>query len=199
LVRSQRWLARALAACVAALAAWVGTTVARAQDSTLPAQPARYLTQLSSGLPLRLNLHEDLGQDRVAPAFAQVGLGYLLPAVARYHHGFALSAAMNLSRDGGYAEPVYAGEQLVLTPSYLGSVDVYRDVPLYAHLGLPILVGAGGRSFGLEVGAALGYRLLAGAGLFAQLDLDSFVGSRATLDLIASVSLGVVLEYEVLP
>ncbi len=172
---------------------------AHAQDDERSGEPARYVGLASTGVPLRLNPHDDLGQQRFAPAFASALFGYVLASDARYHHGFGLGASMNLGRDGGYAEPVYAGEQLVLMPAYLGYYQLARDLPLLGHVGLPVLVGLAGRSFGLEMGAALAYRLLAGADVFAALDLSTFVGAHATLDALASISVGVAFEYEVLP
>jgi hypothetical protein len=64
------------------------------------------------------------------------------------------------------------------------------------HVGVPILV-RGGPAAGFELGAALAYRVLAGAGVFAQLDLAAY--GAGTFSLLASLELGVVIDYEVLP
>lgn len=153
----------------------------------------------SAGVPLRLTRAEDLAQTRFAPAFADSLFGYVFGSHRRYQHGAGFGVSMNLAADGGYTEPVYGGEQLVLMPAYLGYFPLARDIPLLAHLGLPVLLGPAGRSFGLELGGALAYRLLAGAGVFCEVDLATYVGARATLHVAASLELGVVFEYEVLP
>jgi hypothetical protein len=177
-------------------------TRAHAQTPTSAAaatQPARFVGILSSGAALRLSLHEELGQQRLAPAYVDALLGYVVGSSRSYRYGAALGVSSNLSDDGGFAEPVYAGEQLVLMPAGLGYLELTPDLPLYTHVGLPILLGIAGRSFGLEFGAALGYRVLAGMSAIGGLDLTTFVGSRARLNVLVSLELGVAFEYEVLP
>jgi hypothetical protein len=158
----------------------------------------RYIALGSLGAPLRLTLEEELGQDRLGPPFADLLFGYSFGADAKWRHGLGLGVSWNLGGDGAYVEPIYALEQLVVMPAYVGIMDVARDVPLIAHLGLPILV-AGGSSFGVEIGAALAYRVLAGTGVFVELDVSGFAGALAAMHVLASLEVGIVLEYEVLP
>lgn len=188
---------RGLFACSALLALCLALP-AQADDELASGTP-RFIAALSSGLPLRLTLADDLAQQRLAPAFVDGLFGYALSSSWRYQHGVGLGVSSNVQDDGGYTEPVHAGEQLVLMPAYLGYLPLSADAPLLLHLGLPVLLGPAGRSFGLEAGAALGYRLLAGASVFCELDLSTYVGARATLHALASLELGVLLEYEVLP
>jgi hypothetical protein len=172
----------------------VGAASAQAQTK----EPARYVLSASAGLPLRITRASELGQSQLAPAYADTLVGYVLPGPRGYRHGFGVGAAMNLARDGGYVLPVYAAQQLALMPAYLGYYDLGRDLLALGHLGLPLLV-SGGRSFGLEAGFMFGYRWLAGAGVFAQLDLDAFAGAQSRVNLLASFALGIVVDYEVLP
>jgi hypothetical protein len=155
----------------------------------------RVLTMISGGAPLRLTLDRSLGQERVGPVFGNVLIGYLLPSGC-LQHGFGVGASWNATHDGGYTTPVYAFDQVALMPSYLAYYQLDPDVFAMGHIGLPVLV-RGGPSAGLEIGAAIAYRVLAGAGIFAGIDLNSHIARG--FNLFASLELGVVIDYEVLP
>jgi len=167
---------------------------ASAQDADAP---ERYFGALSSGAGLRLTRNVDFGQTRLAPAYVDVLAGYVLPGGA-LRSGFGLGASIAYTDDGGYTEPVIALEQLVLMPAYLLRYELAFDWTVIAHAGVPIVV-AGGPSCGLEVAGALGYRFLAGFGGFAELGLDTFIGTATTFHPIATLELGVFIDYEVLP
>jgi hypothetical protein len=124
--------------------------------------------------------------------------GYVLPSGSRLRHGAGLGLSFNLAHDGGYTEPVTPWSQLVLMPSYLLYWDASPDLYAVGHVGLPILLH-GGTSAGAEVGFALGYRMLAGFGTFAQAGLDLFPGASSTVHLTFSLAAGLFLDYEVLP
>ncbi|MET0390291.1 MAG: hypothetical protein ABW321_30245 [Polyangiales bacterium] len=160
-----------------------------------PEEPARLLALASAGVPVRLTLDDTLDQSRVAPAFGSVLLGYALPG-GRLRHGFGAALSWNMGHEGGYTTPVYAADQFALMPSYLAHYTFNPDVFGIGHVGVPILV-RGGPSVGLEVGAAIAYRVFAGTGVFAGIDLDGFLGLG--FNLLASFELGVVIDYEVLP
>jgi hypothetical protein len=163
------------------------------------ASPARYLVLWSLGAPLRLTQQEDFGQDVLAPIFTDALAGYVFESPAqRFRHGVGLGASVNLSDDGGYAEPVWAGEQVALMPAYLLYADLGVDLFGAGHLGVPIVI-TGGTTAGVELGAALGYRLLAGLGVFAELFADAFAGAGSTLHPTLGLELGFFLDYEVLP
>jgi hypothetical protein len=169
-------------------------SIARAQDAAVD-DPSRIIGMLSAGVPLRLTLDKTLDQSRIAPAFGNVLLGYELSG-GRLRHGVGVGLSWNLGHEGGYTTPVYAGDQLALMPAYLAYYQVNADVFSIAHIGIPILV-RGGSSAGLELGAMIAYRLTAGAGVFAGLDLDAY--NALGFNLLASLELGVVIDYEVLP
>jgi len=168
---------------------------AQSADAADPSDPPRMLGLISAGVPLRLTLDSKLDQSRIAPAYGSLLLGYALSG-ERLRHGFGVGASWNMGHEGGYTTPVYAGDQITLMPSYLAYYSLNPDVFGIAHVGVPFLV-RGGTSLGFEIGAALAYRVFAGSGVFAALNLDVF---RAVgFNLLASLELGVVIDYEVLP
>jgi hypothetical protein len=180
-----------------ALALLLGSSRVLAQmgPSREGANTPRMLALLSGGAPLRLTLDRSLGQDRVGPLFGNLLLGYVLPG-GRLQHGVGVGLSWNGTHDGGYTTPVYAFDQVVVMPSYLAHLQLSPDVFGVGHIGLPVLV-RGGPSAGFEVGAALAYRITAGLGVFAGLDLDAHLA--LDLNVFASLELGIVVDYEVLP
>lgn len=159
--------------------------------------PPRYVALASAGVPLRLTVQEDFGQERLGASYIDLLAGYVLPG-GSYRHGFGLGVSWNLSHDGGYVAPIYTGDQIVLMPAYLGYVPFSRDFVMLAHLGVPIVVH-GGVGPGLEVGSSFIFHLLAGAGIFAEVDLAAFAAGDADVSLLASVEAGIAINYEVLP
>lgn len=168
-----------------------GLASAQAASSPTP----RLFSLISGGAPLRLTVDRELGQERLGPLFGSVLLGYVLPG-GRLQHGFGVSSSWNATHDGGYTTPVYAFDQVAVMPAYLAYYHLSPDVFGIGHLGVPVLV-RGGPSAGLQVGAALAYRVFAGTGVFAGIDLSSHIARG--LNLFASLELGVVIDYEVLP
>jgi hypothetical protein len=195
-LRGAGWMYRLMQSLV--LAAGCASSQVAAQAAPVES-PARYLATLSLGAPLRLVQEEDFGQELRGPLFTDVFAGYVFASTARvFRHGVALGVSVNLSDDGGYAEPVYAGEQLTLMPAYMLYADLGLDVFGKAHLGIPIAI-TGGATAGAELAAALGYRFLAGLGLFAELFTDVFAGSGSKLYPTVGLELGLFLDYEALP
>jgi hypothetical protein len=187
--------AQLLALCALTLC-WSGAASAQVQVPVTESSPMpRMLTLISGGAPLRLTVDRELGQERLGPLFGNVMLGYVLPG-GRLQHGFGVSASWNATHDGGYTTPVYALDQVAVMPAYLAYYHLSPDVFGIGHLGVPVLV-RGGPSAGVQVGAALAYRVFAGTGVFAGLDLSSHIARG--FNLFASLELGVVVDYEVLP
>jgi hypothetical protein len=189
-----RW---ALGLLLGLLLSAFAVTAALAQDPSEadPDDPPRMLAFLSAGAPLRLTLDRKLDQSRVAPAYGSLLLGYALGGKC-LRHGFGVGASWNVGHEGGYTTPVYAGDQIALMPSYLAYYNLNQDVFSVAHVGIPFLV-RGGTSVGVELGVALAYRLFAGSGVFAAVNLDAY--GATGFNLLASLELGVVIDYEVLP
>lgn len=182
---------------VACLSSWALT--ASAQDSAEAAAVSeRYLATVSAGIPLRLAQDEDFGQDTFAPAFTDALFGYVFKGAGTFRHGVGLGLSLNLSRDGGYSEPVYAADQFSVMPAYLLYADLGHDVLAMAHVGVPVAL-TGVSSVGAELAATIGYRLLARFGLFAQLSFDAFLGTGGTLNPTLALEGGVFFDYEVLP
>lgn len=174
------------------------STRVEAQASRDQAQPARYIAAWSIGVPLRLDKSADFGQSTFAPAFTDALGGYVFATKSRLRHGLGLGLSTNLSTDGGYTQPVAAFDQIVVMPSYLLYWDANPELFGVGHFGLPILV-RGGTNAGAEVAFALGYRLLAGFGTFAEASLDAFAGASSRLNVSFSLEAGLFLDYEVLP
>ena len=180
------------------LACLISSSAARAQDDDAPRlDPPRYVGLGSAGLPLRLTVNEDYGQDRVGASYVDLLGGYILPGRG-WRHGVGLGVAWNIGHDGGYDAPIYTADQWVIMPAYLAYIPLSRDVLVLGHVGLPIVV-AGGSGLGLEVGAALAYHVVAGAGFFAEAALSGYAVGDAGVTLLASLEAGILLNYEVLP
>ena len=161
------------------------------------ASPQRYLAAVTAGAPLRLTRDVDLDQGTLAPLYSDVLAGYIMPG-EHLRHGLGAALSLNITEDGGYTEPVAPGEQLAIAPSYLLYVDLGPDGLLLGQAGLPIVL-TGSNTVGLAVSGALGYRLLAGVGVLAELGFETFVGVASTLHPTVSLELGVFMDYEVLP
>ncbi|HKU38062.1 MAG TPA: hypothetical protein VJR89_07945 [Polyangiales bacterium] len=187
-------LAHSLAAF---LTLWLSVPAAAQDDEPLAREPPRYLALVSAGIPMRLNVKEDYGQDRWGASFMDVLGGYVLPG-GSYRHGFGLGLSWNLGHDGEYVEPIYTADQWVIMPAYLGYLQLGRDALVLGHVGVPIVLNVGA-GLGVEVGAALAYHLFAGAGIFAEVDLSMYDAGDAGATLLASLEAGVLLNYEVLP
>jgi hypothetical protein len=187
----RRLSSRSLLPAAIAVLALVLAPRAHAQEDG----PAHMLARVSIGAPMRLTLDKTLDQSRFAPAFGNVLLGYALPG-GSLRHGFGVGVSWNLGHDGGYTTPVYAADQIALMPSYLLYYALNRDVFAVAHAGVPILV-RGGPVAGLELGALIAYRVFAGSGVFAALNVDGYGGLG--FNVLASLELGIVIDYEVLP
>ena len=168
-----------------------------AQDQGL-ASPPRYLSMLSTGVPLRLTRNSDFGQAATAPVFIDALGGYVFSGRRVWRHGVAAGLSMNLTEDGGFFEPVAVADQLMLAPTYLLQLELDTDLLILGHLGVPIAV-AGESTVGVDLGFATGYRMLAGVGVYSEIGLTGFVGALSTLHLSVSLELGVFLDYEVLP
>ena len=160
--------------------------------------PPRYASTLSVGVPLRLTRHEEFDQGAVAPLYTDLLVGYVLSSHRSVRHGVGLGLSMNLTRDGGFTEPVDPGDQLVVMPSYLLYWMLANEWFGLGHLGIPLLT-SGGRSAGLEIGAGVGYRWLAGVGTYGEVSLAGVAGGSSTVHASASLEVGLFIDYEVLP
>lgn len=182
----------AVLSVICTFACAIGVSSAQAEE-----QPQRYVALASVGAPLRLTRDVDLDQSALAPLYTDVVGGYVLSG-EHVRHGVGVGLSLNLTKDGGYTEPVAPGEQLAVAPEYLLYVDLGRDALFLGQAGLPIVL-TGSQTIGLALSGALGYRFLAGMGAFAELGLESFVGVSSRIHPTVSLELGLFLDYEVLP
>jgi hypothetical protein len=192
LMRSARALAFAVTLLCGALPA-----AAQEGESEAIAPPPHAIAALSVGAPLRITRNVDFDQEIIAPVFMDVLLGYTL-WTRGWQHGLGLGASLNMTEDGGFTEPVGSADQLVLMPAYLGYHALNDDFALLGHLGVPIVLGET-RTAGVELALGGGYRFLAGVLAYAELGSDLFIGAGTTANMLVSLELGVMLDYEVLP
>lgn len=164
-----------------------------------PREPSRYLAMLTAGATVRLTRNDELGQESLGPAFVDGFAGYLLSGRRGLGQGLGLGFCSNLVADGGFAEPVAAGEQWTLVPSYLAYWDPNPDLLLAAHLGPVFQLSGRNKSRGGEAALGAGYRILAGVGLYSEATFSLFGGAYAALHPAMSLELGLFLDYEALP
>jgi hypothetical protein len=161
-------------------------------------QPGHYVATVGVGAPLRLSRNVDFDQGTTGPLFTDVFAGYALPGAIRLRHGAGVGLSLNLTDEGGFTEPVGAGEQLVVMPAYFAFFDIDPDWMGLGHVGVPVLL-TNGTSIGAELAAGLAYRLRAGLGVYSEAGVNVFPGAESTLHPTLSLELGVVVDYEVLP
>jgi hypothetical protein len=174
------------------------TGAASVRADSAPVTLPRYLTALSVGLSMRLSVDETFDQKRLAPVFADALAGYVFGSDTAFAHGVGLGLSLNLSEDGGFTEPVGVMQQLVVMPAYLLYWNLAPELFAFGHAGVPIAV-TNGVSAGAEIGAALGYRLLAGVGVYTEAGVEVFGGANSTLNPALSLEVGLFLDSEVLP
>lgn len=158
----------------------------------------RYVATWSAGAPLRITKDADLDQGTLAPLYSDALVGYLFGGSGSLQHGAGVGLSLNLTDEGGFTEPVYAGHQFVIMPAYLIAWDLHPDLFALGHVGLPVLATSTPTA-GLELAGALGYRVLAGWGVFAEVGADAFWGAASTIHATVSLEVGIFLDYEVLP
>jgi hypothetical protein len=170
-------------------------------QETFPVEkdPPRFLATLCPGGTVRLNKNADLGQKWVGPAFVDAMVGYLFPGRSAIRHGVGLGTSWNLTSDGGYTEPIYPGQQWVLMASYLGLFNLRRDMVFTGRIGPEFTVTGNSKTWGLDLAAGAGYLLLAGFGVYGELGLGTVFGANSTLHPMASLKIGVLVDYEALP
>lgn len=152
---------------------------------------------LGAGLPVRLRRDRRLGQGRLAPVYGEVFAGYLFPG-SGLQHGLGVTATLGLNEDGGFVEPVDALSQALLGPTYALAIDLDPALLTMARVTVPVSF-VGDLSVGLDLGATAGYRVFAGAGVYAEASLSAFVGLAGRIYPMAALEIGLMIDYEVLP
>lgn len=167
--------------------------------------------------PLR-NLDQPFQQQFATPLYIDVGGAVFLPG-GDLRHGAGLTVSTNVSDDPSSSDPMDAVStraltQWSLTPSYHLLLPLWRWLPDMEHdilqiqgrLGVPLVVGSslsgdGSVDFalGVEVGAAINWKLLAGLGVYAEIQATIYGGQSDTLHPVISMDIGLLFDYEVLP
>lgn len=152
---------------------------------------------LGAGLPVRLRRDRRLGQGRLAPVYGELFAGYLFPGTTLLH-GLGVTATLGLSEDGGFVEPVEALSQALVGPTYALAMDLDPALLTMVRVTVPVSL-VGDLSAGLDVSAMAGYRVFAGAGVYAEASLSAFVGLSGRIYPLAALEIGLMIDYEVLP
>lgn len=172
----------------------------RAQDAfSVQKEPPRFLATLCPGGAVRLNKNDDFGQTWLGPAFVDAMAGYVFPGGSAIRHGVGLGASWNLTSDGGYSEPIYSGQQWVLMVSYLALLDVRPDWVFTGRVGPEFAITSSSKPWGIDLAVGAGYLLLAGLGAYAELGIETVFGANSSLHPLASLKIGVLVDYEALP
>lgn len=162
--------------------------------------------------PLR-NLDPPFLQDFIAPAYLDVGGAVFFPGTD-LRHGAGLTFSTPLMDDPSGGQSTQAFTQWALTPSYhlllplrrwLSDID--EDIlQIQGRVGVPIVLGPKlgdtsgvDVSVGVELGVALNVKILAGLGLYAEVQAGLYGGSSDTVHPVISVDGGFLFDYEVLP
>jgi hypothetical protein len=156
---------------------------------------------LSLGRGLRFNnpyrLQTELGDDSqslsLTAPYLDLAVGGLLGSPATLQHGLAINASFAI--DGIRQE--------VVTPAYVTLLPLSSRWQLRGRFGLPIVLEPDA-SVGVELGVGAVFLVSAGLGFTAEAIGSLFSGAAtleesSTLIPIASLQLGVVVDYEVLP
>jgi len=185
--------------CGLVIALVSSAAVCRAQEGGYGREqpPPHAFAAVSVGAPLRITRNVDFDQEVLAPVFVDALFGYTL-WTRGWQHGVGLGASLNLNADGGFTEPVGVADQLVLMPAYLGYHPLNDDFALLGHLGVPIVLGEA-TTAGVELALGGGHRWLAGVLAYAEAGASMFLGAGQTANVMLSLELGIMLDYEVLP
>ncbi len=162
---------------------------------------AHWLGGMYVGRGLRFNnpyrLETVLGDDAeslsLTATYLDLHLGRTFSAPDSFEHGIAAHLSI----------AVHGVRQEVLTPSYLLVKRLNQRVLAYGRAGFPIVLEPDA-AVGLEAGLGAAYFFTANLGIGAELDMSLFYGAATieeslTLIPVASLSIGVVFDWEHLP
>ncbi|MCB9591528.1 MAG: hypothetical protein H6719_02240 [Sandaracinaceae bacterium] len=226
--RTSYVLAAVLALCVASTAveasaqdegyAWGEDGGSTGQGASSD-DPLRIMGYVGGGVGFRLLANLDCPvfcHSFLAPAYLDLGAAVYLPG-REVRHGVGLYLSTGLSQDNGI-DASSAGQlpltQWVITPSYQLLLPLWRlldgmdrdELQVQIRVGIPLVLGQGlgdpGRvdfTFGGELAAAIHYKLLAGFGIYAEVQLDVYGGINDTVHPLVAIDAGLLFDYEVLP
>lgn len=171
-------------------------------------------TRLGLGLGLRIGKKNEFQQDVLSPAYFSLAGGVVVPSGM---HELRVGVASNLNRDGTYPSGVLPFHQWTITPSYVLRIPVTREFAYGAdslrrvevtrgiaggRLGVPIVLGGNGSTFGVELAAFGQYNVLSGFGIYAELGFDVFLGAGTrdkalTTHMLVFAELGISIDWEI--
>ena len=173
------------------------------EETVGPTQPSRIVATLGGGSGLRLVINSDFDQQSFAPAYIDATAAFVLPGARRWRHGLGLGISTNITSDGSESIGVDAFAQITFAPTYLAYWRFGEDWVVTAHAAVPLGFSSDGEVgqnlLGLDVGAGLGFYILAGFGLYAEASVTTWLGSLQTVHPILNYEGGFLIDYEVLP
>jgi hypothetical protein len=163
--------------------------------------PMRILGSVGAGSMLRIINDLSLSQERIGPSFLDIAGSYVFAGAGLFRHGATLAISTNLNGEGppppddNGIDPV---TQWTLTPSYLAYLRFNDDFVLSGRAGVNLTVAP---YFvpGIEVSAGATYLFTAGLGAYAEVSANVSFGVAPEPSPTASVELGLMIDYEVLP
>ncbi len=179
-----------------------GEDDAREDEGPAPVtMPLRILVSAGAGSTLRIINDLSLSQERLGPSFLDVAGSVVFPGAGLLRHGVTLAISTNLNGEGppppddNGIDPI---TQWTLTPSYLAYLRFGDDVVLSGRAGVNLTVAT---YFvpGLELSAGATYLFTAGLGAYAELSANLAFGVASEPSPTASVEVGLMIDYEVLP
>jgi hypothetical protein len=163
--------------------------------------PMRILASVGAGSMIRIVNDLSLSQERIGPSFLDLAGSYVFAGAGIFRHGATLAISTNLNGEGppppddNGIDPV---TQWTFTPSYLAYLRFSDDFVLAGRAGFNLTVAP---YFvpGVEVSAAATYLFTAGLGAYAEVSGNLSFGVAPEPSPTASVELGLMIDYEVLP
>jgi hypothetical protein len=182
----------------------VGGEEAEADEDEGPApevMPLRILGSVGAGSMLRIVNDLSLSQERIGPSFLDIAGSVVFAGAGVFRHGATLAISTNLNGEGppppddNGIDPV---TQWTLTPSYLAYLRFSDDFVLSGRAGVNLTIAP---YFvpGVEASAAATYLFTAGLGAYAEVSANLSFGVAPEPSPTASVELGLMIDYEVLP
>ncbi len=161
---------------------------------------SRLYASLGAGFSTRIIQYLELGQERFAPPYLQLRLGYFFEGDGMFQHGVTLGVAPALAPDGTVMFGQDAFGQWTLCPSYMARLwldgDLGNWLQLTGRVGVPLALGEF-FSWGIDVGLGAIVEFLTGLGIYVEADFSMFFA--ADIHPLFSLEGGIVVEYEVLP
>jgi len=160
----------------------------------------RFFASLGAGGTVRIIQYETLNQQRFAPSYLQLRLGYFFEGDGMFQHGVVLGFGTPLSGDGTARDGVDPFGQLSLAPAYMLRIIPEGDLGDWfqptLRVGIPFSLGEQ-FSWGWEVGVGSLLKIFEGFGVYGEFDVSMYFAQD--VHPLFSFEIGLAIDYEVLP